>query len=160
MPNAYGQTTYVLIWNNWYFQRLLAHNLANHQYFLMIQVYSFSTIALCNLCLFQLNISLILWPKNQKKCTKLRYFKTVFWDNHFYVLATIYSYSFYFAVYNYILQLSHIKSYKFIYLITRVEITSWQPGFIITDRSINVLIEHGIQDWFYWQINVFLIGAC
>ena len=29
----YGQKTYALIWNNWYFRDFLAHKLAKYQYF-------------------------------------------------------------------------------------------------------------------------------
>ena len=59
----YGQKTYALIWNNWYFRDFLAHKLAKYQYFFN------SSVNLHILCLFQLNISLnmdFMAKKHQK----------------------------------------------------------------------------------------------
>ena len=58
MAELNGQKTFALIWNYWYFRDFLAHNLAKYQYFLIQnQLYSFSTINIHIIYLFQLNIS-------------------------------------------------------------------------------------------------------
>ena len=54
---CYGQKTYALYGIFGIFRDFLAHKLAKYQYFHRDNVYSFSTVNLHIICLFQLNIS-------------------------------------------------------------------------------------------------------